>query len=241
MRVAVISDIHGNLEAFHAVIGDLEITQPDEVFCLGDIIGYGPDPQEVVSLFRLKGYHSVLGNHEAALQTKKMRAKLNFQARENSEQTEDLLSKENINFCCALKKQVGFAGALFVHGFPPSSVIKYVTRIGESEISEFLQQSKNTFHFVGHSHELHHFSWQEGKFLQKPLKKGSHQLSPSAKHIINVGSVGQPRDGNNNAKYVLWDSTENIIDVRFVPYDIATTIQKITDRGFPKAYALRLQ
>ena len=126
MRIAILSDIHGNLEAFQAVITDLETQQMDNVICLGDLIGYGPDPEDVVTLFQGKGYFSVLGNHEAALHTKKMREWLNFQARENSLHTEKLLSPRSINFCCGLKKSATFAGALCVHGFPPASVLKYV-------------------------------------------------------------------------------------------------------------------
>lgn len=241
MRIVVLSDIHGNLEAFQAVIADIETKQVDKVICLGDLIGYGPDPEAVVALFQKKGYFSVLGNHEAALQTKKMRDWLNFQARENSLHTEKLLSPQSITFCCELKKSAMFAGALCVHGFPPASIVKYVTRVADSECISFFENSDESFCFVGHSHELLMISWEDEELQRKVLTQGIYSLSASAKYLINAGSVGQPRDGNNNAKYLIWDSDKKSIEVRYVPYDTKITIQKIIDRGFPKAYGLRLQ
>ncbi len=241
MRVAVLADIHGNLEAFQSVIADMEKQHVDKVVCLGDLIGYGPDPEEVVVLFQKKCFFSVLGNHEAALQTPKMRDWLNFQARENSLHTEKLLSPQSIAYCCGLKESAFFAKALCVHGFPPSSVVKYLTRIPDSEIVSFFQDSDTQLCFVGHSHELLKVSWENEKLHKETLTKGIYPLSASAKYLINAGSVGQPRDGNNNSKYLIWDTEKNSIEVRYVPYDIETTIQKIIDRGFPKAYGQRLQ
>jgi len=241
MRIAVLSDIHGNLEAFQAVIVDMEKQQIDKVVCLGDLIGYGPDPEEVVALFQKKCFFSVLGNHEAALQTKKMRDWLNFQARENSLHTEKLLSPQSISYCCGLKKSALFGDALCVHGFPPSSVVKYLTTIPESEIVSFFQKGDTPLCFVGHSHELLMVSWENQKLQKETLTKGLYVLSASAQYLINAGSVGQPRDGNNNAKYLIWDSEKSTIEVRYIPYDIKTTIRKINDRGFPQVYGLRLQ
>jgi predicted phosphodiesterase len=241
MKIAILSDIHGNLEAFQAVIADMETKQLDKVICLGDLIGYGPDPEEVVSLFQKKGYLSVLGNHEAALQTKKMRDWLNFQAQENSLHTEKLLSPQSITFCCELKKSTMFAEALCVHGFPPDSVVKYSNRVTDDEFISYFENCANHLCFVGHSHELLLVSWENGKLHKESLAEGIYSLSASVKYLINAGSVGQPRDGNNNAKYLIWDTQKKTIEVRFVPYDTHTTIQKIIDRGFPKAYGLRLQ
>jgi predicted phosphodiesterase len=241
MKIAVISDIHGNLEAFQAVIADMEKFQIDKVVCLGDLIGYGPDPEDVVTLFQKKDYFSVLGNHEAALQTKKMRDWLNFQARENSLHTEKLLSPQNIAYCCGLKKSTVLADALCVHGFPPSSVVAYITRSSDSEMTAYFQNTDTHLCFVGHSHELLLVSWEQKRLKRKVLKKGIYSLSSSAKYLICAGSVGQPRDGNNNAKYLIWDTEQKSLEVRYVPYDFNITIQKIIDRGFPKVYGLRLQ
>ena len=241
MRIAVISDIHGNLEAFQAVIADMKDKHIYKVICLGDLIGYGPDPEAVVALFQKNHYFSILGNHEAALQTEKMRNCLNFQARENSLHTEKLLSPESLTYCCSLEKNAVSADAVYVHGFPPTSVMQYITRMSDNKILSFFETFKKTLCFVGHSHELLMVSWDNKELQKKTLVKGTYSLSASAKYLINAGSVGQPRDGNNNAKYLIWDVNNKFIEVRYVPYDIKTTMQKIIDRGFPKAYGLRLQ
>lgn len=241
MLIAVLSDIHGNLEAFQAVIEDMESHKPDRVICLGDLIGYGPNPEEVVALFRQHGFHTVLGNHEAALHIPRMRNWLNFQARENSRHTEKLLSRESLAYCRGLQKNIICHGALFVHGFPPSSLLQYVTMTADNELISFLQDTDCTLYFVGHSHELLLVSWS-GEYLDKQIPtEGVHVLDQQAKYIVNAGSVGQPRDGNGCAKYVLWNISKNHIVIGYVPYDVETTIAKINERGFPPGYGLRLR
>ena len=102
MRVAVLSDVHGNLEALEAVLADLLQTGAETVVCLGDLVGYGPDPEAVVTRIRQLGYPAVLGNHEAALAARKERERMNFQAKENNISTANLLSPDNFRYCCEL-------------------------------------------------------------------------------------------------------------------------------------------
>jgi len=240
MVIAILSDIHGNLEAFQAVIKDLEKYQPEAVICLGDLIGYGPNPEEVITLFRHQGYATVMGNHEAVLQNHKMLNLLNFQAKENAIATANMLSAKSIGYCRTLPKSLIYGGALFVHGFPPSSVMKYVTMATDERFVSFFTKSKHQIHFVGHSHELLIVSWKQGKLMKEKLEKGGYALERETKYIINVGSVGQPRDGNYCAKYVLWDSTANSLTVNYVDYDVQTTVKKIRECGFPEAYGRSL-
>lgn len=240
MRIAVLSDIHGNLEAFEAVIADMAVRRPDKVICLGDLVGYGPNPDEVVRLFRRCGFTAVLGNHDAALHRPAILNKLNFQAKENSLQTKMLMSQQSLDFCSGLPENLMVEGALFVHGFPPSSLHQYLTRTPDTQLAEFFKKSDLPISFVGHSHALTMVSWDGLRITWHDLEKRTYALTDTHKYIINGGSVGQPRDGNNNAKYLLWDSGSNEIEVLYVPYDYSTTIKKIFDRGFPKAYGIRL-
>lgn len=240
MLNAILSDIHSNLEAFLSVIKDLEKRFPDNVICLGDLIGYGPDPEEIVQLFQEKSYLSVLGNHEAALADAKMRNWLNFQAKENSIQTERLLSQESLDFCCGLPKDLIFENALFVHGFPPDSVLSYVTMIPDKDIISYFEQSFQDLIFVGHTHDLLVISWDGSRLKRERLVGGKYRLQEGLKYIINAGSVGQPRDGDNCAKYLLWNTEYNSIEVVRVPYDFKATSRKIQERGFPDAYGQRL-
>jgi predicted phosphodiesterase len=240
MLAAIISDIHANLEAFHAVIDDMERKKPDTVICLGDSIGYGPDPEEVVKLVRQKGYLSVLGNHEAALAEKKMRNSFNFQAKENSIETEQLLSDESLDFCRNLPKYLIVKDALFVHGFPPDSVLGYVTRKSDKQLISFLKDTSRALFFVGHTHDLLAVSWDGTHLKRGPILDQNYTLQPGFKYIINSGSVGQPRDGDNRAKYILWHTESHAIETVQTPYDFKTTSRKIKERGFPEAYGLRL-
>lgn len=240
MRIAVISDIHGNLEAFEAVIADMAARRPHRVICLGDLVGYGPNPEEVVELFRRCGFTAVLGNHDAALHRSDIFNKLNFLAKENSLNTKRLMSQQSLDFCGGLPQSLTMEGALFVHGFPPSSLQQYLTLTSDAQLENFFRQNDLPLSFVGHSHALAMVSWNGQRVTWHTLQQGNASLDNNTCYIINGGSVGQPRDGNNNAKYLLWDSTSNEIEVRFVPYDYGTTIKKITERGFPKVYGIQL-
>ena len=240
VKVAVLADIHGNLEAFEAVSVDLRRQGAERVICLGDNIGYGPDPDEVVRRLRQLGYVSVLGNHEFALMDERGRRWLNFQAAENNIETEKLLSDENKDYCCKLPQFITCKNAHFVHGFPPDSVFRYLERQSDEKIAALFGSTLPTLFFIGHTHRLELVTGHKGVITRRDLGQETVVFEPDKKYIINCGSVGQPRDGDTRAKYFLWDSEKQQIEVRFIDYDKAATIKKIRDRGFPEAYAMRL-
>jgi predicted phosphodiesterase len=241
MKVAVLSDIHGNLEALQAVQNDLQQVEPEQVICLGDLVGYGPDPEEVVNLVREFGYQSILGNHEAALASKRARNWMNFQAKENNISTEALLSEDNLLFCCHLPKTITLSPALFVHGSPPDSVNTYLYMMDDKDIQKTFADSSLELFFVGHTHELMLVSMEEDKVIREHLHVGIKILEKGRQYLINCGSVGQPRDGDTRAKYLVWDREESTLEVRAVYYDVETTAGKIISRGFPRSYADRLR
>jgi predicted phosphodiesterase len=241
MRLAILSDIHGNLEAFQAVCADLPQQRLDGVVCLGDMIGYGPDPEDVIRGVRNLQCRTVLGNHEASLLSAKARNWMNFQARENSIKTEQLLSEESLAYCRTLPSFLDIGTAWFVHGYPPASVFTYLYKKPDHMIEELFVASGASLYFVGHTHELLLVSKQQGKISRFPLAEGRLRLEKDKRYIINAGSVGQPRDGNNLAKYLVWDDETWDLKVRFIPYDIEKTITKIHNRGFPDIYAERLR
>lgn len=240
MRIAVLSDIHGNFEALSAVCDDLETAGADRVICLGDLVGYGPDPEAVVTRVRELGFEAVLGNHEAALASKRARRRMNFQAEENNISTESLLSEENLNYCCRLPNTITLEKALFVHGCPPDSVNGYLYMLPDKKIVKTFNQNSTQLFFVGHTHELVLVFLEDGRVVRQQLSTGIIELLPDHKYLINCGSVGQPRDGNNRAKYLIWDNDLGSLDVRAVSYNYKLTAQKILDRGFPESFAKRL-
>lgn len=245
MKIAFLSDIHANMEALQAVLAELKDRRAAgtqvRVVCLGDLVGYGPEPQEVVELVREQGFEVLVGNHEAALASKKARGWMNFQARENNISTEALLSRENLEYCSSLPRTLSFGTALCVHGCPPDSVNGYLYSMSDEEIQTVFAQSSYSRFFVGHTHELQ-LIFEAGEVIERQVPApGRYPLEEKKKYIINCGSVGQPRDGDNRAKYVIWDSELDILEVCAVDYDIDSTAEKIIRRGFPKAFAQRLK
>jgi diadenosine tetraphosphatase ApaH/serine/threonine PP2A family protein phosphatase len=241
MKVAVISDVHANLEALQAVLCDIGVAGADSIVCLGDIYGYGPDPEEVVRLIRSLSIPTVMGNHELALVDPEFFEWFNETAQESLLLSEELISADTRDWLSSLDATLIFQGALFVHGCPPASITEYIFEWKDSGLESLFDQTEQKICFVGHTHTLEAVTFAEGKIRRYALKQGIFNVNGNAKYIIVAGSVGQPRDGNNNnAKYLIWDSIEQTVEIRFVPYDIAKTAAKIAALGFPEYNARRL-
>jgi len=240
MRLAIISDIHGNMDALDEVLADADKSKVDGIICLGDLVGYGPEPEEVIQTIRQRKIPTLLGNHELSILDPKYLSWFNPLARESIQKTIPMLSRESLDYIAALKTAAIKCNARFVHGFPPDSVITYLFQIEEPAFGSIFEDMQEQLCFVGHTHKLEFVSYREGTVIRAPLIKGVMQLRKEKKYIINVGSVGQPRDGNNNAKYTIWDNIENLVQVKFIPYHIARVTNKIIDAGLPDAHAERL-
>ena len=241
MKVAVISDVHANLEALEEVLSDIDSAGAESIVCLGDIFGYGPNPEETVRLIRSLSIPSVMGNHELVLVEPEFLDWFNETAQRSILLSEELISADTRNWLSSLDATLIFQGALFVHGCPPASITKYIFEWNDSGLKSIFGQMEQQICFVGHTHTLEAVSFTDGKIRRHALKRGTFKLNGDAKYIIVTGSVGQPRDGNNNnAKYVIWDNIEQTLEIRFVPYDIAKTAAKIVALGFPQYNAWRL-
>lgn len=243
-RIAVLSDVHGNLEALREVLADLDAQGAAAVVNLGDMVGYGPEPEACVRLLRERGALSVLGNHELGLVEAAARGWFNPQARKALDRTRTLLSAESLDYFATLPRALEHRGALFVHGCPPALVSRYLYELDEAGLREAFGLYEHGLCFVGHTHELERISLLPGqgraKLARKVLGRGRLVLNPLARHIVNAGAVGQPRDGDNRAKYLLWEPETGVLDVRFVRYDIARTAAAIIEKGLPAVYADRL-
>ncbi len=240
MRLAIISDIHGNLEAFSQVLADVDRAEVDGIASLGDNIGYGPDPEEVVHLIRERNIPSVMGNHELAVVDTTCLDCMNPSARQSLVLTKQLLSPGTVDYIDTLTHSMTFHKSLCVHGCPPDSVITYLFQLTTSQFKELFLAMEAKICFVGHTHYPQIISFDGEEIASFPLREGELTLQKNLQYFINVGSVGQPRDGNNNAKYVIWDTSSQSIEMRFIPYDIATTARKILEVGFPESNATRL-
>ena len=240
MRLAIISDIHGNMDALDEVFADIDKSNVDATICLGDMVGYGPEPEAVVQAIQSRDIATLMGNHELSILDPKYLAWFNPLARLSIQKTIPMLSEKSLALIANLKTFVCQKKARFVHGFPPDSAITYLFQIEESAFCSAFESMPENVCFVGHTHKLEFVSYKDGAVIRAPLIKGVMQLRKEKKYIINVGSVGQPRDGNNAAKYAIWDEAENLIQVKFIPYHIAKVTNKIIEAGLPDAHAERL-
>ena len=239
MKTAILSDIHGNLAAFEAVLEDIRSQQITTILNLGDMVGYGPEPEKVVQRVRDLGIPTTMGNHELGVLYEEERRWFNPRLQKGIHLTVNLLSPKTLAWCDTLPDSILYQGCRCVHGFPPDSVKIYLFQKDTDDLAQMFPDLTESLVFVGHTHELELVTWDGFNARRRRLGKETVALD-SEKAIANVGSVGQPRDGNNNAKYVVWDRSANTVEVRYVAYDIQVTVDGILERGFPKYYANRL-
>ena len=240
MSIAIISDIHGNLDALQAVLADIDHLGVEEIFCLGDNIGYGPEPEEVVGLLRRRKIPSVIGNHELAAVEPKHLSWFNPSARRSLLQTIKMLSDEALQYAAGLPSFRVAAGARLVHGFPPDSPLIYLFQVAEPRMIRTFKKCEEPVCFVGHTHDLEIVSFDGSQLHLDRLAPGRRILDPDHKHIVNIGSVGQPRDGDKRAKYAIWSANDHALEIRCVDYDIEATAKKILAAGLPRSHAARL-
>lgn len=238
-RIAVLSDIHGNLEAFRAVLGDIEARGADLVVSLGDVIGYGPDPQACVDLVRSAGIRTIMGNHEQGLINTMYLARFNPPTRDMLLMTREMLDEETVQWLTTRPKCLTLDGCRFTHGCPPDLVSEYLWKHA-GQYSALFDTFDEHCCFVGHTHELLHIHGDAEDATVDHIGPGSHPVRESERHIINVGAVGQPRGNGPEAKYVIFDRQTKTLEVRFIPYDNLKTAEKIRSHGFNRAFADRL-
>lgn len=240
MKIAIISDIHGNAAAFREVLKNIEHAGITDIFCLGDNIGYGPEPEEVIELLRKYDIPSVIGNHELAVTNPEFLEWFNPIARISLEKTMGLLSSKALDYISELPFFLTEHNCRFVHGFPPDSATEYLFEVPRAKLLSTLDHLEEHVCFIGHTHDLVLVSRNGGSISKRPLKQETVLLETGSRYIINVGSVGQPRDGNNYAKYVIFDDQAFELEVRFVAYNVTETIDKIFQAGLPEQHAWRL-
>lgn len=238
MRIAVISDIHGNLEAFTNVLKDIDRKKVDAIISLGDNIGYGADSETIIQSLLANNVTSILGNHELACVNDKVYKWYIGDVKKSIDKTMALLSKSSLEYLSGLKLNLSLHDAFFVHGFWPDSVRHYLHQIESSQLIQALNDIKESLCFLGHTHKLGLVFMENGDVRIQKMNQGNVCLKKDKKYMVNVGSVGQPRDGDPHAKYVIWDSLKYQLDARYVRYDNKRAAQKIIAAGLPLKYAL---
>lgn len=242
MRVAVIADIHGNYRALEAVFADIDKLGIDEIISLGDNIGYGPEPEQVVQALLQRNVFSVMGNHELGLISVGYFNRLNPGAQESLQITKRMLSGDSLCWLGNLPTVYLRHGARFVHGCPPQSMTAYLFAPSANRLHRIFSTYPETYCFAGHTHSLSWFTLSDNMVMCNTLKIGVASLSRNARHLLLPGSVGQPRDQlNAKAKYCVWDTGALNIEIRAVDYDVDTTVRLLKEGHFPISNAIRLK
>lgn len=232
MKLALLSDIHSNLEALDAVLA--AIPEVDRILVLGDIVGYGPDPNAVISRLRAIRARAVMGNHDAAMLAPSLLDWFNPHAAAAARWTQGVLTPESRRYLATLPKYGRLGPHRYVHGSPRKPYLwEYI--LDDLQALEILVRLGPRFCFFGHTHLPRVFT-AEGEEIPEP----SQWITLPAAALVNPGSVGQPRDGNPDAAFAVIDL--DIPAVRFgrVAYDVATTQAKIREAGLPETEAARL-
>ncbi|WPR75807.1 metallophosphoesterase family protein [Algoriphagus sp. NG3] len=232
MKIAFFSDVHANLPALKVVLKDIERENPDRVFCLGDMVGYHIWPEEVVRQVRKLGVPTLMGNHEEGLQ-------LNPEIGTNGAITLSLISLETKNYLLELPRELNTSYELdgkkmnlwMVHG-SPKAIDDYMTEdYPEQEVLSMMRERNADILLCGHTHKPFHRVIQDGDKLR---------------HVINLGSVGKPKDGDLRAGYVLVDLYQLLSskepkawqpDFRRLSYDLESSVQALRNSEFPDKYA----
>jgi diadenosine tetraphosphatase ApaH/serine/threonine PP2A family protein phosphatase len=238
VRIAIISDVHSNLEALTAVLRDAEARGAAAVWCTGDIVGYGPDPSEVLTELRLRDAVMVAGNHDLAACGKMGVEDFNAVAAEAALWTRRTLTDHEGGFLASLPLTRERGDFTMVHGTLRYPEWEYLLRPEQAAAQFELQPTP--YSIVGHTHLPMVVHENGGRplmlraELETPVELGDERL------ILNPGGVGQPRDRDPRAPYMLYDEEAATITLHRVPYDIAATQRKIRAAGLPEWLAVRL-
>jgi len=238
MLHAIVSDIHGNLEALDVVLADIARHKPASTVCLGDFVGYGASPNECIERLRPMIEHAVAGNHDLAACGRLKLSYFNSNAAVAARWTETALTPENRAFLQELPYSVQWLDALLVHASPAQPEDWHYV-LSPIEAEEEMAAYTQSLCFIGHSHYPGAFDRHNDRI--RYTRTAEVRLEKGHRYLVNVGSVGQPRDGDPRAGYLLYDDVERVIRHVRLEYDIAGAMKRILDAGLPCFLAERLQ
>jgi predicted phosphodiesterase len=238
MRCVILADIHANLTALETVLEDVEKHGGvEEIWCLGDIVGYGPDPHQCIEIIQQRCSACVAGNHDWAAIGKMDTSYFNQEAAEAAHWTSRHLKLEDIRFLETLPLILEKNNFTLVHGSPRDPIWEYVLSAAEAE--ENLKYFKTQYCLIGHSHLPLLFEFGRSCLGSSP-EAGQRVILGPKRLIFNPGSVGQPRDNDPRASYAIYDSEAKTLALNRVDYDIAAVQQRMLAAGLPEWLGYRL-
>lgn len=237
MRFGIFADIHSNLEALQAVLQDMQSQGVQQPLCLGDVVGYNANPRECLELVQSLNCPVVLGNHDEAAAVEADPENFNKLALESIRHTKAELTAEQKRYLAQMPLAVDVEGLILVHSNQAQPAAWHYLFTPMDAVSSFQIQASQLA-FFGHTHVPHMFVDDGVRVREFFYHKFT--LHREERYFINVGSVGQPRDGDWRGAYVIYDSEESTIELRRVPYDVAGAQAKILRAGLPVRLAERL-
>lgn len=236
MRYALIGDIHGNLEALQSTLASIDQEKVDHILCVGDIIGYGANPVECIELVKAKCSKVVAGNHDYAAIGLTDVDYFNPFAKDALLWTSEQLTEKEINYIASLNLVEREDSFIMVHA-TLNNPREWGYILNTFDAASNFEVQTDPLCFVGHSHGAVVYMKKENfisghRFISK--------LEPNCKYIVNVGSVGQSRDGDYRSAYVIYDHDQQTLKLKRVEYDVQTTQKKILEAGLPQILADRL-
>ena len=239
MRILVVSDIHANYEALKTVLS--AAGEVDSLWCLGDVVGYGPSPNECVALLKEQDHLlCLLGNHDAAATGTMLLTSFNPEARRSIEWLQENLSEESHDFLIKVPERAQFGNYTLVHASPREPTLEYI--LDAQTAAENFEYFNGDYCLVGHTHMPVMF--KQSPILQRvslSIPEANQIFALQKRSIVNPGSVGQPRDRDPRAAYVILDDEKNEWDYRRVDYDIAKVQKKMKAIGLPERHITRLE
>jgi len=250
MKIAVISCIHANLPAFEAVLEDIETHKCDRTYSLGDLVGYGPHPNEIINKIRELEIPTVQGCWDEDIVEGLNSCECSYPSLLAERRgvfahqwTNEQITPENRNFLAKLPHTLTIDNLCFAHGSPQSNHEYLLPEMDSFTALERVISASADILFCGHTH-VPYVRNLDGGQLQVKTYQGSKKLEQtfmsSPKRIINVGSVGEPRHGRPNATYVIYDTLSQEVLLREVEYDYQATCRDIIEKGLPAIFAWRL-
>jgi predicted phosphodiesterase len=236
VRVAVISDIHGNLHALEAVLESIAGDAPDELWCLGDLVGYGPRPNRCCALVAERADVCLIGNHDLGVLGRLDLGEFSHDAAASARWTASVLEEKPRAYLESLRSHASRAGVGLFHASPRDPVWEYVLAAEVALAS--LAAVEEPLVLVGHSHVALCFRLEPRLFGLAP--DGTELDLAGGRWLLNPGAVGQPRDGDARAAYLLIDLEARRASYRRVPYAVERTQAEIRARRLPEALAVRL-
>ena len=237
MRVAIVSDIHGNLHALEAVLEAIDRDTPDAIWCLGDLVGYGPRPNRCCTVVAERADFCLIGNHDLAVLGQLDLDEFQPDAAISARWTAAALEDAPRAYLESLESSGEREGVGLFHASPRDPIWEYVLTPEVAAAS--MAVASQELVVVGHSHVALHYRVSDGMLL--PARDGTQLGLSDDRWLLNPGSVGQPRDTDPRAAWLLLDLEARRASFHRVDYDVAETQKEIRDRGLPEALAARLE